>query len=148
MNLDKFSEITGDREAWHAAVHGVTKSQTGLRDWTNKQPPPRAHAHRQAWTIPGRRQEETLFHFNHACVLRRSVISDSCHSVDCSPTDSSVHGIFQASRLEWVAILSSGRSSWPRSPALKAESLLSVPPGKPTLTNKWSWIQIYDANFQ
>jgi len=23
-----------DREAWHAAVHGVTKSQTGLSDWT------------------------------------------------------------------------------------------------------------------
>ena len=23
-----------DREAWRAAVHGVTKSQTGLRDWT------------------------------------------------------------------------------------------------------------------
>ena len=23
-----------DREAWHAAVHGVTKSQTWLSDWT------------------------------------------------------------------------------------------------------------------
>ena len=25
-----------DREAWHAAVHGVTKSQTGLNDWTEQ----------------------------------------------------------------------------------------------------------------
>ena len=28
MNLGKFREIVKDREAWHAAVHGVTKSQT------------------------------------------------------------------------------------------------------------------------
>ena len=30
MNLNKLQEIVKDREAWHAAVHGVTKSQTGL----------------------------------------------------------------------------------------------------------------------
>ena len=28
MSLSKFREIVKDREAWHAAVHGVTKSQT------------------------------------------------------------------------------------------------------------------------
>ena len=28
MNLSKFQEIVKDREAWHAAVCGVTKSQT------------------------------------------------------------------------------------------------------------------------
>ena len=30
MNLSKLQEIVKDREAWSAAVHGVTKSQTGL----------------------------------------------------------------------------------------------------------------------
>ena len=30
MNLNKLQEIVKDREAWRAAVHGVTKSQTGL----------------------------------------------------------------------------------------------------------------------
>ena len=28
MSLSKFQEIVKDREAWHAAVHGVAKSQT------------------------------------------------------------------------------------------------------------------------
>ena len=30
MNLSKFQEIVKSREAWHAAVHGVAKSQTQL----------------------------------------------------------------------------------------------------------------------
>ena len=37
-----------------------------------------------------------------------------CDSMDWSLTGSSVHGIFQARILEWVAISFSGRSSWPR----------------------------------
>ena len=32
MNLSKLKEIVKDREAWCAAVHGVTKSQTQLSD--------------------------------------------------------------------------------------------------------------------
>ena len=31
MNLSKLQEIVKDREAWHAAIHGVTKSQTQLK---------------------------------------------------------------------------------------------------------------------
>ena len=46
-----------------------------------------------------------LSHFGHIWL---------CNLVDCSPPDSSVHGILQARILEWVAIPTSRGSSWSR----------------------------------
>ena len=37
MNLCKLWETMKDRKAWRAAIHGITKDQTWLKDWT---PPP------------------------------------------------------------------------------------------------------------
>ena len=34
MSLSKLQEMVKDRETWHPAVHGVTKSQTRLSNWT------------------------------------------------------------------------------------------------------------------
>ena len=49
----------------------------------------------------------------HALVCAQSCTA-LCNPTDCSPLSSSVHGILQAKILEWVAISSSRRSSWPR----------------------------------
>ena len=58
--------------------------------------------------------------------------------VDCSPSGSAVHGIFQARILEWVAISfltgSSDPGIEPWSPTLQADALPSEPPGKSSLT--------------
>ena len=35
MSLSRLRELVMDREAWHAAVHGVTKNRTQLSDWTD-----------------------------------------------------------------------------------------------------------------
>ena len=48
------------------------------------------------------------------CLFSGSVVYDSCDPLDCSPPSSSVHGIFPAKILEWVANPSSRGSSWPR----------------------------------
>ena len=34
MSLSELQELVLDREAWRAVIHGVAKSRTLLRDWT------------------------------------------------------------------------------------------------------------------
>ena len=34
MSLSELQKLVMDREAWHAAIHGVAKSRTQLSDWT------------------------------------------------------------------------------------------------------------------
>ena len=36
MSLSKLREFVMDTEAWHAVIHGVTKSWTRLSDWTEQ----------------------------------------------------------------------------------------------------------------
>ena len=51
--------------------------------------------------------------FLHACSVTKSCLT-LCDPIDCSMPGSSVHGIFQARILEWVAISSSRGSSRPK----------------------------------
>ena len=68
-----------------------------------------------------------------------SVMFKSSQPMDCIPPGSSVHGIFQARVLEWVAISYSRGSFQPRDrtcipvfPALQEDSLPAEPTGKPS----------------
>ena len=43
MNLSKLQEIVKDRWAWHTSVHGITKSQMQLSNWSTTPPPTLPH---------------------------------------------------------------------------------------------------------
>ena len=77
------------------------------------------------------------------CVYDKSLQScpTLCKLMDCSLPGSSVHGISQARIVEWIAMLSSRRSSWPKDRTrvyllclfhLQVDSLPLAPPGKPS----------------
>ena len=54
-----------------------------------------------------------IFTYAVLCLVAQSYPT-LCDPIDCSPPGSSVHGIFQARILEWVAMPSSRGSSQPR----------------------------------
>ena len=101
MNLSKLWEIVKQREAWRAAVHRVTKSQTQLSNWTTTL---------ILFLLP---DDITV-----VCVCVHAKSLHSCPALwdttDCSLPGSSVHGTFQARILQWIAISFSRGSSWPR----------------------------------
>ena len=70
--------------------------------------------------------------------------------MDCSPRDSSVHGIFQARILEWVAISYfrdlPNPGIEPASPALGGRFLTTEPPGKPSMEDVRGYMRLMNVD--
>ena len=70
-----------------------------------------------------------------------------CDPMDCSPPDSSVHGILQVRILEWVVIPFSGGFSFPRDQTwvscIAGRFFIVLTDQKPTVRKKSHWINIF-----
>ena len=55
VNLSELWELVMDREAWHAAIHGVTKSQTRLSNWSDLTEVDEIGAYYTEWNKPERK---------------------------------------------------------------------------------------------
>ena len=80
-------------------------------------------------------QIPSILLFMCMCAQSHQSCPTLCDPLDCSLPGSSVHGIFQARILEWLAISFSRGSSWPKDrshvPCIAGRFFTAEPPGKP-----------------
>ena len=85
-------------------VGHLTESQEGIDEWDKRRTEGPAHA----------QPFQGFWSLRAMCVLVTQTCPTLCDSMDCSPSGSFVHRIFQARILEWVATSFSRGSSQPR----------------------------------
>ena len=81
VNLNKLWEMVTDGETWHAAVHGVAKSWTQLKDWTTSSGLSRFRVPTVHWLLLG-------------CLLRTAVCPNLTDDLDKARGGTEGRGIF------------------------------------------------------
>ena len=90
INLSKLWEIVKDREAWHAAIHGVPKSLTQLNDWITI----------FCWVD----KTHCIYLFIYCCSVAKLCLT-LCDPMDCSmPSFSVLHYLLEFAQLHvcWI----------------------------------------------
>ena len=86
VSLSELQELVMDRGAWRAAVHGVTRSQTRLSDWSDLM----QYCSLQNWSLlpsPIRSTIECCFHFGSATSFFLELFLHSSQVTYWAPTD-------------------------------------------------------------
>ena len=86
-----------DRESWHAAIHGVAKSQTQLSNWTELSSFKYSLKHIEDNTnsvkASYKKLDKLVTSRSKLCYLVTQLCPTLCDPIDCSPQASSVQGI-------------------------------------------------------
>ena len=105
MNLSKLQEMVKDREAWHAAVHGVKKSRTWLSDWTTTTKKQTGYTVKEA-NVKKLRASAFDLHFWNKCEGSKSTSTEGAEWKSPQPACPS-HHLSMATRLpvSWASFL-------------------------------------------
>ena len=105
----EWNKLNSESERLTIVMHGNSRhksSPSGESGW------------RLTWSLEDWNPKPLLGRVQVLCLCWAYSCLTLCDAMGCSPPGSSVHGILQARILEWIAMPSSRRSSWPRDETL------------------------------